>query len=145
MAYEAALWKRVKSGGAHLKKCGHRVDLKRIENSVGSGHPDVEGCIEGTQIWLELKSCPRPKKPSTPIRPKVRPSQNIWLQERARAGCRQCFVLMQVGDGAASSLYLIPGHLYPRIIAVETDLEMMSVSVPLMTMPEILLRAAEGF
>lgn len=145
MAYEAALWKRVKSAGTHLKRCGFKVDLKRIENEAGSGHPDVEGVIDGEQIWIELKSCDRPKRPSTPIRPKVRPSQDIWLQERVRAGFRKAWVLIQVGEGAASRLYLIPGHLYPRIVTPEAELEAMSKCPPTASLPEILLTAAEGF
>lgn len=145
MAYEAALWKRVKSAGTHLKRCGFPIVLKRIENDVSSGHPDVEGCIDGEQIWIELKSCDRPKRATTAIRPKVRPSQDIWLQERVRAGSRRCWVLIQVGDGPASRLYLIPGHMYPRIITPESELERMSVCSPTLSLPEILLRAAEGF
>lgn len=146
MALESALWKRVKAASTHLKRCGFGVHLKRIENSVGSGHPDVEGCIDGAQIWLELKSEARPKRITTSIRFKVRPSQDIWLQERVRAGCRSCFALLQVGDGAASKLYLVPGHRYPNIITPEPELERLSVlRDPTLSLPEILLRAAEGF
>lgn len=146
MAFESALWKRVKAAGTHLKLCGFGVHLKRIENSVGSGHPDVEGCIDGGQIWLELKSEPRPKRPTTKIRFKVRQSQDIWLQERVRAGCRICYALLQVGEGRESKLYLVPGHRYPHIITTEAELERMSVlRSPTLSLPEILLRAAEGF
>jgi hypothetical protein len=146
MAYEAALWKRVKAAGTHLKQCGFGVHLKRIENSVGSGHPDVEGCIDGVQIWIELKSEERPKRLTTPIRFKVRPSQDIWLQERVRAGCRHCFALLQVGQDRASKLYLVPGHLYPNITTPEPELERLSIlRSPTLSLPEILLRAAEGF
>ena len=146
MARESALWKRVRKAGIHLRKCGFGVHLCRIENDAGAGNPDVEGCIDGGQLWLELKSCDRPKRLSTCIRPKVRPSQDIWLQERVRAGCKICFVLIQVGDAAASRLYLIPGNLYPKIISPEAELERMSVlSSPTLPLPEILLRATEGF
>jgi hypothetical protein len=145
MALESALWKRVRSAGTHLKHCGFKVDLKRIENSVGSGHPDVEGAIDGVQIWIELKSEERPKRTATKIRFKVRTSQDIWLQERVRAGFRQCWVLAQVGDAAASKLYLVPGHLYPNITTTEAELERMSVIAPTSSLPEILVRATEGF
>lgn len=145
MAFESALWKRVKGASTHLKHCGFKVDLKRVENSVGSGHPDVEGCIDGVQIWIELKSEERPKRATTKIRFKVRPSQDIWLQERVRAGFRQCWVLAQVGDAAESRLYLVPGHMYPNIVTTEAELERMSVTAPTLSPPKILLRAAEGF
>jgi hypothetical protein len=145
MALESSLWKRVKDAGTHLKRCGFGVHLKRIENSVGSGHPDVEGAIDGSQIWLELKSEERPKRPSTKIRFKVRTSQNIWLRERVRAGFRACWVLLQVGDAAESRLYLVPGHMYESIVTTEAELERMSVTPPTLSLPEILLRATEGF
>lgn len=145
MALESALWKRVRKAGTHLKHCGFKVDLKRIENSVGSGHPDVEGAIDGVQLWLELKSEDRPKRPTTKIRFKVRPSQDIWLQERVRAGFRHCFVLAQIGDGAESRLYLVPGHMYPNIVTTEAELTRMSVAEPTLSLPKILLRAIEGF
>lgn len=145
MALESALWKRVRNGGTHLKHCGFKVDLKRIENSVGSGHPDVEGCIDGVQIWIELKSEERPKRPTTKIRFRVRASQDIWLQERVRAGFRRCWVLAQVGDAAESRLYLIPGHMYPSITTTEAELTRMSVIDPMSSLPNVLLRATEDF
>lgn len=146
MSLERELWKRVRKAGIHLRKCGFGVHLCRIENDAGAGNPDVDGCIDGGQIWLELKSCTRPVRPSTPIRPKVRQSQDIWLQERVRAGCRVCFVLIQVGESQDARLYLIPGNLYPKIICPEAELESMSVlSSPTLSLPEVLLRAIEGF
>jgi hypothetical protein len=146
MALERELWKRMRKAGIHLRKCGFKVHLCRIENDAGAGNPDVEGCIDGGQIWIELKSCERPKRASTSIRPKVRVSQDIWLQERVRAGCRVCYVLIQVGEAQAARLYLIPGHLYPKIICPEAELESMSVlSSPVLSLPEVLLRATEGF
>lgn len=146
MALESALWQRVRKAGVHLRKCGFGVHLCRIENDAGAGNPDVEGCIDGDQLWIELKSCERPKRPSTCIRPKVRPSQDIWQQERVRAGCRVCYVLIQVGENRAARLYLIPGNLYPKIICPEAELGAMSVlSSPTLPLPEVLLRATEGF
>jgi hypothetical protein len=122
------------------------VHLCRIENDAGAGNPDVEGCIDGAQIWIELKSCSRPVRATTAIRPKLRPSQDIWLQERVRAGCRYAWVLLQVGDAAASKLYLIPGNRYHEIICPETELTRMSVlSSPTLPVPHVLLRATEGF
>src|ERR1035441_6416683 len=72
MALERALWQRVRKAGLQLKKEGHGVHLTRIENMVGEGTPDVEGCIDSVQIWAELKSCARPARSTTPIRPKKR-------------------------------------------------------------------------
>lgn len=145
MARESQLWQRTRQGGIALRKCGYQVDLARIENQAVSGHPDVEGCIDGQQIWIELKSCSRPKRATSKVRPKLRPSQDIWHLKRHRAGSRHAFVLMQVGEGADAALYLIPGKMYPHIVAPESALLAMSVISPSATLPEILVRATEGY
>jgi hypothetical protein len=78
MALESSLWQKVRKGGVALKLLGHEVHLRRLENSVGTGDPDVNGCINGPHTFdIELKSEPRPARASTPIRPKVKPSQSI--------------------------------------------------------------------
>ena len=152
MALEKALWQRVKKGGIALKLLGHRVVLTRIENMVDEGTPDVEGCVfpqtamGGAQIWIELKSCDRPARASTPIRPKVRPSQSDWHRERTAAGSRHHFVLIQVGEASQAKLYLIPGRDYDLIVAPEIDLELLSVlSYSTVPMTQVLLRAAAGW
>lgn len=145
MALEAALWQRVKRGGKHLRACGYGVHLCRVENDAGSGHPDVEGAIDGIQIWVELKSCSRPKRDTTPCRPKLRTSQEEWMGERIAAGERKCFVLIQVGEAHSARLYLIPGHRYVETIAPESYLAALSVCDPASSVPSVLLRATEGF
>ena len=131
MALERSLWQRVRTGWAVLRKLGHKIVLSRIENLVDEGTPDVEGCIAGVHIWLELKSCDRPVRPSTPIRfrtnKKTYISQTLWHRERAAAGCRHNFVLIQVGDASQAKLYLIPGYYYDKLKVPEIDLELMSV------------------
>jgi hypothetical protein len=146
VALEKALWQRVKKGGVALKLLGHRIVLTRIENLVDDGTPDVDGCINSRQIWVELKSCDRPVRASTPIRPKVRPSQSDWHRERTAAGCRHNFVLIQVGEASQAKLYLIPARDYDLIVAPEIDLEMLSVlSYSTVPMTQVLLRAAAGW
>lgn len=44
---EAALWQLVKRNID-----GHLV---RVENTAGSGTPDVHACYEGSETWIELK------------------------------------------------------------------------------------------
>lgn len=143
MAREKSLWGRLSgpTGVQRLTKQGHRVDVQRVENTAVSGHPDVEGCIDGGQLWIELKSCLRPKRPTTPIRPKCRDSQLIWHERRAAAGCSVNYVLIQVGETHKARLYLIPGWQYSRITAPENVLELMSVCDPLATPAEVLLQA----
>jgi hypothetical protein len=146
VALERALWQRVKKGGVALKLLGHCIVLTRIENMVDEGTPDVDGCINGPQVWIELKSCDRPARASTPIRPKTRPSQSDWHRERTAAGCHHNFVLIQVGEASQAKFYLIPGRDYDQIVAPEIDLELLSVlSYSTVPMTQVLLRAAAGW
>lgn len=152
MARESALWTRLRSTGVpNLRDRGFLVDLQRVENSAVSGHPDVEGCIcdplasVGAQIWIELKSEARPKRPTTPIHPKKRPSQSIWHRKRVRAGCRCNWVLLQVGSDHDAALYLIPGDCYDRIEATEAELVSLSVVSPDASPADVLERAARGW
>lgn len=145
MAFEKALWQRVKTGALHLRKCGYATHFCRIENDSGAGNPDVDGCIDGTQLWVELKSEERPKRITTPIRFKVRESQSFWHRDRTAAGCRHNFVLAQVGDAYASVLYLIPGKFYDDIVTTETRLAELSLMTRPSTMSEVLLRACDGY
>lgn len=145
MARESELWQRCRTGVKTLALQRHRIDVQRVENAATSGHPDVEGCVDGSQIWIELKSCDRPVRPGTPIRPKKRPSQDIWHMTRTRAGGRQHWILIQVGEDNNGRLYLIPGKDYANITAPEADLERMSVVSPKATTADVLLRAAQGW
>jgi hypothetical protein len=146
MARESALWARIRGTAIpELLWTKHTVDLQRLENSVGQGHPDVEGCIDGAQIWVELKSEDRPARPATAIKPKTRPSQSIWHKERTKAGSRIHWVLLQVGEGRKARLYLIPGDRYDEIRATEAELELLSVLSPTASPADILLRATRGW
>lgn len=44
---EAQLWTLIRE-----KLTGHLV---RIENLAGSGQPDVNACLKGSEVWIELK------------------------------------------------------------------------------------------
>lgn len=145
MAREASLWQRCKTAIKALKECGHLLHACRLENSAGEGNPDVELCINGANPWIELKSCPRPARASTPIRPRTRDSQSVWHRKRTEAGSEMHWVLMQVGDAHQARLYLIPGSHYDEIIAPEDTLAVLSVIDPKATVAEVLLRAAEGW
>lgn len=145
MARETALWQRFIPAGKALRNSGHLIDLQRLENMVGAGHPDVEGCVDGDQVWIELKSCMRPARADTPIRPKARPSQEIWHRMRTNAGCRCNWILIQVGEDRDGVLYLIPGSRYKEIIAPEAHLAEMSVVPATATVADVILRAAKGW
>lgn len=145
MARESALWERCKNAAKALRVVGHRLDLQRLENTVGVGHPDVEGCLNGDQLWIELKSCERPVRSETPIRPKKRLSQEIWHAVRSKAGCRCNWILLQVGEDRNAALYLIPGIRYAEITVPETQLAALSVISPSATAADAILRAAKGW
>ncbi len=145
MALEKALWGRIQTGNKNLEACGYKLHACRIENDAGTGNPDVEECIDGVQIWLELKSEMRPKRPATPIRPKCRESQSIWHRKRSEAGCKHNFVLIQVGEAYSARFYLIPGSRYDEITAPESYLEAMSLVKSDATMSEVLLTAMGGY
>jgi hypothetical protein len=145
MARESSLWGRCNRAVKLLKKRGHAAHFCRLENSAGEGNPDVEGVLNGDQCWIELKSNDRPARATTVIRSKTRESQSIWHRERTEAGCRFHWVLIQVGEAHAARLYLIPGSQYDKIIATETVLAGMAEISPSASVPEILLRACEGW
>lgn len=145
MARESALWDRLKTAGKALVQVGHLVDLQRLENLVGVGHPDVEGCIDGFQVWIELKSEARPARADTVIHPKTRISQGIWHRKRAMAGCRINWILLQVGEATKARLYLVPGHCYDKIEATESEIARLSVIPPNASPSAVLLRAVQGW
>jgi hypothetical protein len=146
VAREKALWARIKNTAIPelLYKRNH-VDVQRLENSIAAGHPDVEGCINGAQVWIELKSEDRPARDTTPIHPKTRDSQSLWHRKRVLAGCHCNWVLLQVGEGHRAALYLIPGCLYDKIAVPECELACMSVIPSDASLADILLRAARGW
>lgn len=96
---ETSLWGWLKRGTKKIRE----LDMQRIENASGS-HPDVEGCFEGVQFWLELKTAEAPKKLGGDVRVKFQPKQIPWAKRRWSVG-GNAYVLLQVG----SRRYLIPG------------------------------------
>jgi len=145
VARESALWQRMRDGCTLLRKMGHKIDATRIENEIGVGFPDVDVCIDGRPAQIELKSEDRPARANTVIRPKVRDSQRDWHRDRCRAGCRYNWVLLQVGEAAHASLYLVPGCYYEKITATEDDLLLLSLCQPKDTMVEVLLTVKRGW
>lgn len=147
MALEKSLWGRLFRAQKAMKAEKVQIHLERIENEVAAGGPDVDGCIEGALFKMELKSCERPVRESTPIRPTLRPKQIEWHADRAAAGSRFHWVLIQVGDGKQAKLYLIPGKFFTKVDlhCPESDLELISVCEPTATPADVLIRAMQGW
>lgn len=126
---ESNLWSWLKKGGKELR---YRLHMNRIENAVSSGMPDVEGCLDGSQFWIELKCEPRPVRPTTKIKPRFQPKQVPWIKRRARAG-GIAYVLLQVGSSCGARRYLIADeHLdtLEKIGFTEAALARISLSHP---------------
>ena len=87
---EAKLWQDVKKG---LKD----AHLVRIESRVGLGIPDVNGCIDGKDFWLELKVI---KGNSL----RLSKFQKAWIYERLRVG-GNVFVLARPLSGSVLKVF----------------------------------------
>lgn len=62
-----------------IKKALPNVHFQRIETNIGLGIPDVNGCYQGTEFWLELKVKKRKQTPLTKY-------QKAWIVKRGSAG-----------------------------------------------------------
>lgn len=103
--------------------------IRRIENLVGVGDPDVRGYYVGRPFDIELKTAARPKRPETPVIGKgyVRPEQVVWHRLCWLAGGNN-YVLVQVGRGGGAKHYLVPGRDIGKIEGLsERDLCGLSV------------------
>lgn len=87
--------------------------LKRIENLIEIGMPDVVYCLRSTlgdgpavSGWIELKYAHEwPKRESTEFRfPHLTKEQVLWLEEWSRIGGKAC-VMARVGR----DFFLVPG------------------------------------
>jgi len=67
---ESYFWQTVK---AHIPE----VHWSRIENVAGSGIPDLNGCLNGKEVWIELKMF-------RGNRITLRSSQLVWMTKRLR-------------------------------------------------------------
>jgi len=60
----------------------------RLENAVDEGTPDVNGCFDSNEVWIELKALHEwPKRASTPVRLNhFKDCQRQWLVNRWLSG-----------------------------------------------------------
>lgn len=144
MARESALWGRLKRAVKSFQETGANspLHIARIDNSAGAGQPDVEGCFDGRQFWIELKSVMRPAREQTNLHPRSRESQDVWHKDRTLAGGRSHWVLIQVGEGKKAALYLIPGRHYSELKTSEGEYDLLSVCPPSVSPIDAILRAS---
>lgn len=138
---ETRLWTWLKKARFIYKE---RLDIERIENSVGSGTPDVQGCFDGGPLLIELKCEPSPHNSLTHIKPRFRPAQPPWHRRRAKAG-GVTFVLLQIGAAADARRYLFDGRDITMLQAgmPEKELQTFSLCLPKDSAGEILEKARD--
>jgi len=87
--------------------------LNRVENNVGFGIPDVNGCFLGNEFWIEIKIGTIRRDPEQPIFDKkygMTVEQINWHIEQNQAGGRS-FILLRIGE----NLFLVEGHKASRV------------------------------
>jgi len=88
---ETSLWGWLRRG---FEAFGLRSHVNRIENSAGIGTPDVEGCISGSQFWIELKVAE--VRANLRMAVDITTDQAMWLRARRSVGGRS-FLLIRFG------------------------------------------------
>jgi len=123
VAREVRLWEWLRDGlrgtaGLHMR---------RVENLVGDGDPDVDGCYQGSYFEAELKGCDRPVRGGL-LGFEVRQSQVIWHRKRWRAG-GNIWLYVRVGKGREIKRYLVPAKHTARIKEGVTEQELADLAV----------------
>jgi Holliday junction resolvase len=80
-------------GGLRLLFRKHltKVDWQAIESSTGLGIPDLNGCVDGIEFWIECKAAAH-------WRVKISPEQVGWAERRARRGGRVFLAARRASD-----------------------------------------------
>ena len=83
----------------------------RVENACSRGMADVEGCLAGSQFWIELKVVDAPRDTDKPLPVKFQPGQVEWLKRRHKAGAHVGLLIKVSGNARKPRTYLISGFL----------------------------------
>ncbi|ATS92232.1 hypothetical protein [Stenotrophomonas phage DLP4] len=123
MAREVRLWEWLRdqlrgTPGLHMR---------RVENLVSSGDPDVDGCWNGLYFELELKGCDRPKRDGL-LGFEVRQAQVVWHRKRWRCG-GNTWIYARVGKGRDVLRYLVPGFKAQELADGVTEARLAEMSV----------------
>ncbi len=122
MAREVRLWEWLKDN----LRGTEGLHMRRVENLVSEGDPDVDGCWLGRYFELELKGCDRPAKDGL-LNFDVRQSQVVWHRRRWKCG-GNVWLYIRVGKGREVKRYLIPGSLTGRVREGVTEVELAELS-----------------
>lgn len=110
MSSEKNLWRWLSKARITLRD---KLHIIRVENHIISGVPDVEGCYDGEQFWIELKSIKKPIREKTLLNVKFRPAQIPWLLRREKANGK-AGVLFSITDinRNTNRYYIAPSYLH---------------------------------
>lgn len=110
---ESNLWDWLAKARVPLRRDLH---MRRVENAVSTGDPDVELCYRGHAGNLELKHAPRPARGGKlHFGSPMKRDQVEWGLDRLAAGGAHGF-LISVGKGAERAVYLIHGSYGPAML-----------------------------
>lgn len=71
-------------------------------SAITSGAPDLEGCLNATQIWVECKR-------TNGWTVEIRPAQRGWIMARTAHGGRVWIAVRQLGKDR-DNLWIVPGR-----------------------------------
>lgn len=130
MKPEARLWQAIKN-----KLALPRDRMDRIENSLGSGYPDVNATIDAEDIWIELKAPAEPARPTTPLmmangNHRLLESQINWFCRQRQAG-GIAFILVRTNK----RLLLVDGTIHAKVFNSWTVEQMRSHSILVCAVP----------
>lgn len=99
-----------------LKRAYPKAHWIRLEGYASTGCPDVNGCFNGVEVWIELKQFKKPKKQDGLIRlgtgKKSVRDQMLWGAMRRRVKGRTYYGIM-----VDSEFFLVGGGLAPMLAA----------------------------
>jgi hypothetical protein len=115
---EANFRKRIKEFSG---PCGFDVHWQSIESSAtGQGIPDLNGCCQGQDVWLELKYTEHLKTKNIGLKP----PQIAWIYKRAKAGGNVWIALyMQTKKRDVGFIYLWQGKKVQKVAEHGTEFQ----------------------
>lgn len=107
----------------------------RVENAVISGQPDVNGCLQGEDVWVELKAPVEPKRATTVLMTSngnhpLLQSQINWFAKQRQAG-GIAFILVRTDK----RMMLIDGTKHGDHFNTYTVAQMIEASIYVTTVP----------
>ena len=116
MARETRLWEWLQESWRKVPG----LHVRRIENLVSSGDPDVAGCFAGSYFEIELKGLDRPARDTTDLHVGLRTEQTRYLEKRTACG-GNAWVYIRVGLGRGLRRYLVPARFVQPLILGLTE------------------------